>query len=52
MRAAELIEIVRIGKGEFVPGTGELEPAVKNQLKLYGYNSLTNPGLYAVWEGK
>jgi len=37
---------------DVVPGTGELEPAVKNQLKLYGYNSLTNPGLYAVWEGK
>jgi len=37
---------------DVVPGTGELEPTVKNQLKLYGYNLLTNPGLYAVWEGK
>lgn len=34
------------------PGTGELEPAVKNQLKLYGYHDLVNPGLYAVWTGK
>jgi GNAT superfamily N-acetyltransferase len=37
---------------DVVSGTGELEPAVKNQLKLYGYNSLTNPGLYSVWQGK
>jgi hypothetical protein len=36
---------------DVVPGSGELEPAVKNQLKLYGYNPFTNPGLYAVWRG-
>lgn len=34
------------------PGTGELEPVVKNQLKLYGYHDLVNPGLYAIWGGK
>lgn len=34
------------------PGTGELEPVVKKQLKLYGYHDLVNPGLYAVWQGK
>lgn len=34
------------------PGTGELEPVVKKQLKLYGYHDLVNPGLYAVWSGK
>jgi GNAT superfamily N-acetyltransferase len=34
------------------PGTGELEPVVKKQLKLYGYHDLVNPGLYAVWGGK
>jgi GNAT superfamily N-acetyltransferase len=37
---------------DVVPGSGELEPAVKNQLKLYGYNPFTNPGLYAVWGGE
>jgi hypothetical protein len=37
---------------DVMPGTGELEPAVKNELKLYGYHDLTNPGLYAVWTGK
>lgn len=37
---------------DVVPGSGELQPAVKNQLKLYGYNPFTNPGLYAVWGGK
>jgi GNAT superfamily N-acetyltransferase len=36
---------------DVVPGTGELEPAVKKELKLYGYNDLTNPGLYATWSG-
>lgn len=34
------------------PGSGELEPAVKNQLKLYGYHDITTPGLYAVWIGQ
>lgn len=33
------------------PGSGELEPVVKKQLKLYGYHDLFNPGLYAVWNG-
>jgi GNAT superfamily N-acetyltransferase len=34
------------------PGSGELQPVVKKQLKLYGYHDLVNPGLYAVWTGK
>lgn len=34
------------------PGTGELEPVVKKQLKLYGYHELVNPGLFAVWTGR
>lgn len=34
------------------PGSGELEPVVKRQLKLYGYHDLVNPGLFAVWTGK
>lgn len=33
------------------PGTGELTPAVKNELKLYGYHELVQPGLYAIWTG-
>jgi GNAT superfamily N-acetyltransferase len=37
---------------DVVPGTGELEPAVKKELRLYGYNDLTNPGLYAIWTGQ
>jgi len=37
---------------DVVPRTGELEPAVKQELKLYGFNHLTNPGLYAVWTGQ
>jgi hypothetical protein len=36
---------------DVVPGTGELEPVVKKELKLYGYHDFTNPGLYAVWTG-
>lgn len=36
---------------DVVPGTGELEMAVKTKLKLYGFSKLTNPGLYAVWTG-
>jgi L-amino acid N-acyltransferase YncA len=36
---------------DVVPGTGELEPAVKKELQLYGYHDLTNPGLYAIWTG-
>ena len=34
------------------PGTGELAPAVKNELKLYGYTDIANVGLYAVWGGR
>lgn len=34
------------------PGTGELAPVVKDQLKLYGYHDITTPGLYAVWTGR
>jgi len=37
---------------DVVPGTGELAPAVKNELKLYGYHDLANPGLYAIWTGQ
>lgn len=37
---------------DVVPGTGELEAAVKTRLKLYGIPKLVNPGLYAVWYGK
>jgi hypothetical protein len=37
---------------DVVPGSGELKPVVKRQLKLYGYNAFTNPGLYAVWDGQ
>lgn len=37
---------------DVVPGTGELEPAVKKELALYGYHDLTNPGLYATWAGQ
>ena len=36
---------------DVVPGNGELEPAVKKQLKLYGYEEFGNLGLYAVWDG-
>lgn len=36
---------------DVVPGTGELEAAVKTKLKLYGIPKLANPGLYAVWTG-
>lgn len=36
---------------DVVPGNGELEPAVKQQLKLYGYAEFSNLGLYAVWNG-
>lgn len=49
-----------IGKGtwqhyfafDVQPGTGELAPAVKNELKLYGYHDIANVGLYAIWTGQ